>query len=134
MTTYTLTHASQLVTEECYKCGITFAMPAQFKRDRLDDHASFYCPNGHGQQYIGKTDAQKLKEARERLDQAHASLRANRDQLQASERSKAALKGVVTRTKRRIANGVCPCCSRTFKNLASHMEGQHPDYVSEANT
>jgi hypothetical protein len=27
-----------------------------------------------------------------------------------------------------VANGVCPCCNRTFQNLARHMAGKHPDY------
>jgi hypothetical protein len=43
-----------------------------------------------------------------------------------------ATRGVVTKIKRRVAHGVCPCCQRTFKDLARHMEGQHPDYAKDA--
>jgi len=32
------------------------------------------------------------------------------------------------RLKKRIACGVCPCCKRTFTNLARHISGQHPEY------
>lgn len=24
---------------------------------------------------------------------------------------------------------VCPCCNRTFQNVARHIAGQHPDYA-----
>ena len=47
----------------------------------------------------------------------------------AAERSAAAYKGHLTRVKRRVGNGVCPCCNRTFKNLADHMTTKHPDYA-----
>ncbi len=40
-----------LETESCYKCGIVFAMPADFVRKRRDDNQTFYCPSGHGQIY-----------------------------------------------------------------------------------
>lgn len=28
-----------------------------------------------------------------------------------------------------VGAGVCPCCNRTFKNLARHMAGQHPGFT-----
>jgi hypothetical protein len=37
----------------------------------------------------------------------------------------------VTKLKQRVANGVCPCCHRSFVNLHRHMAGQHPDYTKE---
>lgn len=39
-----------------------------------------------------------------------------------------AQKGQNTRLKNRIAAGVCPCCNRSFQNVARHMAGQHPDF------
>ena len=30
-----------------------------------------------------------------------------------------------------MANGVCPCCNRSFENLRNHMHTQHPDYGQE---
>ena len=42
------------------------------------------------------------------------------------------MKGQVTRIKKRVANGVCPCCNRTFKDLAAHMSTQHPDYIEQS--
>lgn len=123
----TIRYSTSLVVEECYSCHILFAMPSDLQARALRDHSiSFYCPLGHSQGYIGKTAEQK---ARERAEGAEARETMLRDQLHASERSKAALKGVVTRTKRRVGKGVCPCCNRTFAALAAHMEAKHPDYA-----
>jgi hypothetical protein len=36
------------------------------------------------------------------------------------------------RLKQRVAAGVCPCCNRTFTNLAEHMAGQHAEFQLEA--
>ena len=56
----------QLVVEECYSCSVLFGLPADFRKNRLSDKRDWYCPNGHEQHYVGKTDAEKLKES-ERL-------------------------------------------------------------------
>ena len=45
-----------------------------------------------------------------------------------AEASLQATKGVVTRLKKRAIAGVCPCCNRTFQQLAAHMAHKHPDY------
>ena len=33
-----------------------------------------------------------------------------------------------TARARHFQNGVCPCCTRTFPNLAAHMKTKHPDF------
>jgi hypothetical protein len=123
-----------LVTEQCCNCGVLFALPDQLRRQLLDHpRRQFWCPNGHGQWYVGETEAQQLKRHAEQLERALAAEQAvathERDQRRAAERSNAALRAVNTRTRRRIAAGVCPCCRRTFQDLASHMAGQHPQYA-----
>lgn len=80
---------------------------------------------GHSWVYKGENLEQKLKRREDEL----ARTRADRDQVKASNR---ALKGVVTRTKKRVGNGVCPCCNRTFQQLARHMEAKHPEYADSA--
>lgn len=127
MKTYTLTEKVTLTTLDCGVCGIPFAMPTTMYDECQRNHRqNFYCPNGHSLAFHGKTEAEKLRERLKRVESAHTSVR---DQLEASERSNAALKGVVTRTKKRVGNGVCPCCSRSFANVARHMANQHPDYA-----
>lgn len=59
----------QLVTEDCCVCGVLFAFPTTLRQQLADDHSrGFYCPNGHRQFYMGKTDAEKERERVERLD------------------------------------------------------------------
>ena len=44
-------------------------------------------------------------------------------------RRMAAAKGELTKMKKRVGNGVCPCCNRQFVNLQRHMATQHPGYA-----
>lgn len=125
MPSYTLDVVTTLVTEECCTCGITFAMTLDFKNHRREDHANFYCPAGHAQHYTAESETQKLTR---QLRSANSRLTHTRDQLEATERSLSAQKGVTTKLRKRIAAGACPCCHRNFQNLARHMAGQHPDY------
>jgi uncharacterized small protein (DUF1192 family) len=50
---------------------------------------------------------------------------------ESAKRSRNAYKGLFGRTKKRVAAGVCPCCNRTFENLARHMAGEHPGYAGK---
>jgi len=133
VSTFTLTPEVILVTLHCGKCGITFAMPQAFRDEKRDNGTTFYCPNGHPRVFA-ETETTRLRRqlevAKQRQGWAEARETHERDQRQAAERSNAALRGVVTRTKRRAAAGVCQCCSRTFQDVARHMASQHPDFVA----
>lgn len=122
-----------LMVQQCYKCGINFGIPTDWDQCRRDDHKSFYCPAGHSQCYTGKTRfdrAQEAQEKAERIAQAererHERTRKELAHVEAKRRGEKAAK---TRLKKRIANGCCPCCKRSFVNLRKHMNGQHPEYV-----
>jgi hypothetical protein len=122
----TLNYTGQLIVQDCCNCGMTFAVPADYDKRRRNDHKSFYCPAGHPQSYTGKTEEQKQRERAERLERQLA----NRDEdLRSARASLTATKGVLTKTKKRVANGVCPCCNRSFANLGRHMAGQHPEFA-----
>ena len=113
--------SGQLVTEECCRCGIVFAMPVEFKEQRLGDKASFYCPGGHGQHYT-TNEADRL---RQQLENERRALSTTQDLLNGERRSHAATKGQLTKTLNRIHEGVCPECNRTFKQLSRHMRSRH---------
>jgi hypothetical protein len=34
----------------------------------------------------------------------------------------------IKKANRKAKAGVCPCCNRTFKQLADHMKVKHPDF------
>ncbi len=123
----TLTETVELVTENCCACGVLFAMDAEFRRQRQRDHRLLYCPAGHQQHYTGQPTEQQLRQRAERLEQQLAS----RDEdLRAERVSHAATKGQLTRVRKRVGNGVCPCCNRTFQQLSRHMSTQHPEYAA----
>lgn len=121
-----------LVVLDCYKCGITFGMPEDFNKECLRDRSrSFSCPNGHSQYYIGETEAQKLRAQLAAEEGRTAALRSDlvraRELTERERRSHAATKGALTKLRKRIANGVCPECSRHFKNVQRHIECKHPE-------
>jgi len=120
-----------LESHECGDCGITFAAPKTWWDTRRTKGGTFYCPNGHPRVFR-ETDVDRLQK---QLDTAQRDKKywesrftSTRAVLEAEKRSKAAYKGQLTKTKKRIGNGVCPCCNRTFANLHRHMSGQHPEY------
>jgi hypothetical protein len=131
MAAETLTTAGVLVVTECPACFIAHAIPRRLYDDRLADGGSVYCPAGHKWHFC-ETETARLKRelasARRSRDFARAAVTHERDQRQAAERSASACKGQATRIRNRVAAGMCPCCRRTFANLADHMAGQHPGF------
>lgn len=119
----TTTHCVTIETEICCVCGAAFGLEEHFKCRRKEDHAAFYCPNGHILSYQGKSQAEKLKDEL-------TSLKAKKDQLDQELVDK---DKKIKNIEKRVANGVCPCCSRTFKNLQRHMKTKHRDLVKTVN-
>lgn len=114
-----------LETETCCNCGMVFAMPADYMKRRRNDHEYFYCPAGHAQHYTGATEAQKLKRDLERKE---SELTAARDRANRLMSERDAVAKAHRKMRTRVANGVCPCCNRSFENLRNHMQSQHPEY------
>ena len=54
--------ATDFRQEDCPNCHIIFFVPAAFQAARIKDKQTFYCPNGHRPNYIGKTEEEKLRE------------------------------------------------------------------------
>lgn len=117
----TLTYTGTLIVTTCW-CGIRHSIPTELYEQAKRHGKTVYCPLGHAW-IVSDNDDKKAERLARRLQ-------ATRDLLRAEERSHAATRGHLTRTKRRVAAGTCPCCSRSFQNLARHMQGQHPDYAA----
>jgi hypothetical protein len=130
-----ITFETTLVAEECISCGVMFALPYTLQVQLKKSHATFYCPSGHGQVYSGETDAERLAKEVEKYkklwkqEQNYAA--GALEERNTAQRSLKATKAAHTRTKNRIANGVCPCCNRSFANLGEHMHMEHPTYTTE---
>ena len=135
----TLIRSQILVSMTCCNCGVLFAFPEELNEKFQRDHGlDFCCPNGHKQHYLGKTEEQKLQAELEREQQARewAENRARKNFADAERQRRRvnAYKGVVTKMRNRIANGVCPVpgCKRTgFANVKNHIHNQHPDWAHE---
>jgi hypothetical protein len=130
----------KLETETCCECGVLFAVAKELRDELLRSKRWFYCPNGHEQHYTGKTEAQKLKEQleaerreRQRAEQRVAmwqdDAREARERAEHERRRANGYKGHATRMTKRAKAGVCPCCNRTFKQLAAHMASKHPTFT-----
>lgn len=119
-------------------CGVPYGLSRRFIEARREDHATFYCPNGcsrwfpPGSSTLEKKAA-KLEEEKQRLERQLELTTKDRERQRngrlLAERQRAAAKGQVTKIKNRVAAGVCPCCNRTFQNLARHIAGQHPNFA-----
>lgn len=129
-TTYLNTETTvELVPHTCGECGVTFAFSREFHDARKADHQSWYCPNGHSRMFTGKNRAEQLEAE---LEASRRIARNERERRERAERQRSAARGQVTKIKRRVGRGVCPCCNRTFADLGRHMAGQHPDFAESA--
>lgn len=119
----------------CANCGVTFAIPEKMEKRLRNNHETFYCPSGHTNYFPSKSEAEKIKEQAERekrnleaqLKNAQESKEYWNRQYKSMRQDAIVLKGQKTKLVNRIKNGVCPCCNRTFKDLAEHMKKQHPE-------
>lgn len=116
----------------CAGCGTPFAVEVDLLNKFRHTHETFFCPLGHNNYFPSESKEEKLqrqlKEYQKYADTLKAEVTFERDQRKAAESSLRATKAALTKTKKRIAAGVCPCCNRTFQNVARHMAGQHPEY------
>lgn len=133
--TWRTTEVTDFHLMECGNCGIVFYVPEVFWSNRLRDAQTWYCPNGHGRVYR-ETEGDRLRKRLADEQERSAFLRNEaqraREARQHAEKRVSAMKGVVTRTKRRIAAGKCIRCSCEFPDLAEHMAEAHPDFDPEA--
>lgn len=126
---------TDFVSIRCWKCDVEYGMNRRVYDQRNKDKGGFFCTNGH-EAAFNESTADKLRRERDRLQQQLAEkddeIARQRSLRETTERQLSATKGVVTRIKNRVGHGVCPCCTRTFENLARHMATKHADYAQQA--
>lgn len=119
---------------DCCVCGEPIVMSEAMSQAFHRNHRTYYCVKGHRQYWPQESDIEKecrlRKEAENSAERERTWRNVAEEDRDCAERSAAAYKGHLTRTRNRIGNGVCPCCNRAFKNLADHMQTKHPDYAS----
>jgi len=117
---------TNLVPLQCCDCSCWFGIDEDMNNRRHQDKGTFYCPAGHPQLYK-ESDVDRLNRHLKFAEQD--AERARRDAAR-ERQEKINAKSALTKTKNRIARGICPCCNRTFSNLQQHIVGQHPEYDS----
>jgi len=123
----------ELSSIDCGCCGGTYAINERYRAHAQKNGLSWTCPycrTGWG--FAGNGDLQKAEKALAEEKQRHqntlARLNAAHGEVEAVSRENDKLNRAITRHKKRAAAGTCPCCQRTFKQLAAHMKAKHPEY------
>lgn len=143
MTTFTnfITHTFHVVS--CYSCGNPFGITESlYRRAVTDATGCVYCPACSKGTIWRESEAEKrIKDLEKKLAWEAAEVTRQKEARErekiakeAAEASLRSTKGVVTKLKTRANHGVCPCCNRTFKQLASHMAIKHPNFNPPSQT
>lgn len=132
----TITYTGTLIVTSCW-CGIQLGVPdSLYRKAQSDKTFAIHCPVGH--EFVYRQNSTDRERAR--ADQAEADARFWREQNRTSElnlefqrRSNIALKGHLTRYRKRVALGVCPVagCHRHFPNVQSHVQTVHGDWLAD---
>lgn len=108
---------------ECGECGIVFAVPEVWRAEKQRTGMGWFCPNGHSRVYR-ESDVDKLRKQLADEQRRHTNTLARLNEVQAAEQK---VTKELKRVKKRVEAGVCPCCNRTFQQLARHMKMKHPE-------
>jgi hypothetical protein len=119
---------------QCGNCGVWHAFPEERYQSALQEGGFWHCPNGHQRGWDkGQTPnaLDALRRERDNLKQQNARLAddataAWRTANAEHDRHKLTLQKLKA-VEQRVGGGVCPCCNRTFQQLARHMQSKHPD-------
>lgn len=127
---------TDFVAITCWRCNEVYGLSRPTYETVKRSGAGFSCPWGHEAAFtLGPTEADKLRLERDRLKQRTTQLEDEVGQAQVEieteRRRAAAARGQVTKIKKRVSNGVCPCCNRTFADLQRHMAAKHAGFVAE---
>jgi len=125
-------YGTKITAITCGVCHIPFGIPLGMYDKVSTDGSWFYCPNGHYIHYL-ETENQKLKKQVDNLTSTKERLMVQRDEAKREAEHQASrangYKGALTKVKKRVGKGVCPCCNRHFANVERHMVNQHPEYT-----
>jgi hypothetical protein len=117
-----------LTSIDCGNCGGVYAINERYRRQRAEEGGFWHCPYCETSWGFAKDGSENARLKRE-LEAERARKQAALDRANAAEQSEHRLTKQVRSLKKRTANGVCPCCTRSFVNLQRHMTTQHPDYA-----
>lgn len=119
--TTALVYTGVLVQRRCW-CGIHYAIPAELAQTADHNRRQvLFCPLGH-------EGVSAVHQERE-VDRLRREVANQDEDLRVERASHSATRGQLTKARKRAAKGVCPCCNRSFVNVARHVAGQHPKFT-----
>lgn len=108
-------------------CGHAIVMTPEHYKVCRDEGRPFYCTVcGTCRKFVGELEADRLRRERDAALQREETLKAMRKNLEVALAKEQASK---LRLKKRVTNGVCPCCTRSFQNVKRHIANKHPEYA-----
>jgi hypothetical protein len=122
----------------CHTCKSDIWLPRELYDAAVrSEKISFFCPYGHeGVFKKGDSEADVLRRERDRLKQKIAekddAIYNLQVRLDGEYKQAKALRTAAAKAKKRSIAGTCPCCHRTFRQMALHMKNQHPEFKAEA--
>ncbi len=137
MATIQFTENITFTVIECASCGVQFGLEENHRQHLIKYSNTFYCPNGHANVY-GQNAKDKLLAELKRKEQELADTAIQKRRLEneliekeniLAQKIKQLLK--TSRDLKRLENGVCPCCNRSFHNLQQHIANEHPELVGK---
>lgn len=106
---------------DCGECGGTYAINEARRQKCAQDGSSWTCP--YCRVYWGYSNNNENARLKQQLEQKERELRSAKCDI-INERL---AKEQADRKLKRVNRGVCPCCNRSFQNLARHMSTKHPE-------
>lgn len=114
----------------CVNCGMQFAVAYHWLSEKRNNHKSFYCPNGHVLSYPSESGEEKARRLQAKAElEAQAKINSEKHLRLVAELERDKAIKAKRKIEKRISKGVCPCCNRTFEDLARHMGSKHKDYA-----
>lgn len=116
----------EFVMLTCGNCGVTHQIPKAMYQTAYEEGGFWWCPNGHSRGFKqGRKTAEEKEREFHRLKQKEAQLT---DEISSLNKKIEKIEKQRKAEHKRINNGVCPCCNRSFQNLKLHMKEKHPDF------
>jgi hypothetical protein len=126
------------VVNQCGTCAVWHTIPEIVYNSCRREGGFWHCPNGHSRGWVKGADEIELENMRRERDRLKQQMAQKSDEAEEMRRRAVAAaieasdaKTKVRRLTKRAAAGTCPCCQRTFSNMAQHMKRQHPAFVEE---
>jgi hypothetical protein len=125
--TMIINHSEEFRRLQCSECAVVYYFPERWCKCAANEKKGWECPNGHRQAFRD-SELDRTRRERDLLKQQAARLEeeASLARVRAEKAEKA-----TKRLKKRSSAGTCPCCNRTFGNMAEHMKHQHPEFVAD---